>query len=317
MESFADKARALAFALLLHVVCLLVLLAGLWFARTSKPVELPGPVIEAELVGPTAAPKPKSGASRPVPKPKPEPPKPEPQPEPPKPEPPKPEPPKAEPQPEPPKPAEPPKQDLIERERVAAMAQQKAEQAKREQEAAAKRKQIELDEERERKEEAERQRQLDEIRKQREAAEKKSRLEKEKLAQLQDRRAAQKADAPKAEAARPAPQAEHEAERAQTGAGGKDDDLAARYAAAIQAAVTQNWLRPDSAQAGLRCTLRIVQIPGGEVISATVVAPCNADAATRTSIEQAVMRAAPLPYKGYEPAFRRDINFNFTYNGEG
>ena len=40
---------------------------------------------------------------------------------------------------------------------------------------------------------------------------------------------------------------EHEAEQAQTGAGGQDNDLAARYAAAIQSAVTNNWNRPDSA----------------------------------------------------------------------
>jgi hypothetical protein len=35
----------------------------------------------------------------------------------------------------------------------------------------------------------------------------------------------------------------------------------------------------------------------------------------RASIEQAVKRAAPLPYKGYEKVFRRDINFSFSYDG--
>jgi colicin import membrane protein len=79
--------------------------------------------------------------------------------------------------------------------------------------------------------------------------------------------------------------------------------------------VTGNWNRPDSASSGLRCVLRIVQIPGGDVISAHVSAPCNADQATRNSIEQAVLKAAPLPYRGYEKVFQRDIDFNFRYDG--
>jgi colicin import membrane protein len=61
--------------------------------------------------------------------------------------------------------------------------------------------------------------------------------------------------------------------------------------------------------------LRIAQIPGGEVISVTVGSPCNADQATRNSIEQAVLRATPLPYRGYEEVFQRNINFNFRYDG--
>jgi colicin import membrane protein len=89
------------------------------------------------------------------------------------------------------------------------------------------------------------------------------------------------------------------------------------YAAAIQASVTQNWNRPDSAQAGLKCSINITQIPGGDVISVTLGSPCNADDATRNSIEQAVMKAAPLPYQGYEKVFQRSIKLNFKYNGEG
>lgn len=304
IESLGDKLRAFALALGLHLVCILALLVGLWWTHESRPVVMPGPVIEATLVGPTAAPKARAGAARPAPA------KPTPPPPPPKPEPPKPEP-KPEPQPEPPKPvketpAEVQRQDQIEREKVAALAQQKAEQDKREQEEKVRQKQVLLEqEEKQRKEEA--QKQLAEIRKQREAADKKARLEREKLAQLEDRNQRQAAQAQ--------PEAEHEAEQAQTGAGGLDNDLAARYAAAIQAAVTQNWNRPEDVSAGLRCTLNIVQIPGGDVISATVGSPCNADPATRNSIEQAVMKAAPLPYQGYEKVFQRSIKFNFKYDG--
>jgi colicin import membrane protein len=88
-----------------------------------------------------------------------------------------------------------------------------------------------------------------------------------------------------------------------------------RYKLALQNKVTDNWLRPDSAQPGLRCAVRIVQIPGGEVLSATVMSPCNGDELSRASLEQAVMRAQPLPYEGYESVFQRTITFNFSFDG--
>lgn len=92
--------------------------------------------------------------------------------------------------------------------------------------------------------------------------------------------------------------------------------LGQQYYLAIQAQVTQNWLRPPTARPGLRCTLRIVQIPGGEVISANIAGACNADEATRRSLVAAVERAGSLPYRGFEDVFEREINFNFEYDGD-
>lgn len=308
MESFSDKLRAFSLALALHVAFVLALVASLWWTHETRAVPTPGPVIEASLVGPTQAPKPQAAPRKPAPpKPKPPEPKPAPDPAPPKPEPPKPEPP----EPAAPSPAEVQRQDLVERERVAALAREQAEAAKREQEARQRQQQVELEQERQAREAREReakQKELAEIRRQREAAERRLRVERERLAQLEDRNRTP----PRA----PTPETAPEAEAAQTGAGGRDDDLAARYQAAIQAAVTQGWNRPESAQPGLRCTVRIAQIPGGDVISAAVGTPCNADPATRLSIEQAVMRASPLPYRGYEAVFERNIRFNFKYNGQ-
>lgn len=277
MESIGDKARAVIFALLMHLAMFALLFFGLMWAKTAQPISIPGQVIEATLVGPASAPKPHVAA-----KPKPVPPKPEPPPPPPEP------------------PATPQRNDAIEREKIAEIAQQKAEQAERAQEEKHHQEQIRLEEQ---------QKQLDEIKKQHEAAQKKLKLEQEKLAQLNDLQK-QQAKPPKA-----APAQLPESEQARTGAAGQDDSLAAQYFAAIQNAVTQNWLRPDNTPAGLRCTLRIVQIPGGDVLSVDIASPCNADAQARTSIEQAVKRAAPLPYKGYEKVFQRTINFNFTYDG--
>jgi len=304
METFADKLRAFGLALAVHAVCILAMLIGLWWTTEARPVSVPGPVIQVDLIGPTQAPKSVAVTSVKAPKPT------LPKPEPPKPDVPKPEPVKIQtPQEATPPPTE-VHQDKVEQERVAALAAQKAEQAEKEQEEKHRQQQALL-EEQQRKEE-ERKKQLADIRKQREAAEKALKLEQQKLAQLEDR---QRADRATSEKQRVQAQAEREADQAQTGAGGKDDDLSARYAAAIQSAVTNNWNRPDSAQAGLRCTIEITQIPGGDLLNVTVSSPCNADQVTRNSIESAVRKAAPLPYKGYEKVFQRSIRFNFRYDG--
>jgi colicin import membrane protein len=264
MESSADKIRAFVYALLVHLVIVGLMFAGLFWTRSAVTVAIPGPIIEATLVGPAQAPKPR--ASR-----KPTPPKPV-----------------VEPKPEPPKPDDatptPPRPDTKDQERVAALAAEKAEAEAKEQQERQKQEQILLEEE----------------------AKKKAKLEKERLAQLEDQK--------KRDQARM--QELLEADEAKTGQEGVDDSLEAQYFAAIQNAVTNAWLRPDSTQPGLRCMVRIVQIPGGDVLDATVTAPCNADPVTRNSLEQAVKRAAPLPYTGYEKVFRRSINFNFMYNGQ-
>ena len=88
------------------------------------------------------------------------------------------------------------------------------------------------------------------------------------------------------------------------------------YYAAIQSQVTNNWFRPPTARPGLRCRLKIVQIPGGEVISAAIAGKCNADEATRRSLVAAVERAGSLPYRGFEDVFEREIAFIFTYDDD-
>jgi len=171
--------------------------------------------------------------------------------------------------------------------------------------------------ERERKLEEERQRQqreLEKVREQREAADKQRKLEAERLKQLEARKEQERQEQlrqqQEAEAQRRA-DAEAREFRAGQAATRKDN-----YQAAIQAFVTQNWLRPPTAQAGLRCTLKIVQIPGGEVISAAISGKCNGDEATRRSILAAVERGGTLPYRGFEDVFEREIDFIFIYDGD-
>jgi colicin import membrane protein len=302
METFGQKARAYLYALLVHVVVIASLFIGLLWSRTATPVATPGPVIEAEIVGAAAAPRPQS-------KPRPSAPKPAPAPEPPKPEPPKP----AEAQP----PPTVQHNDNQEQEKIAEIAEQKAEQAKKTQEEKHRQQQIELDEQKKRDEaeakqktkQAEIQKQLDDLRKEREKAAKQTLLAKEKMKQLDDLQKQQ------SEPKKAPPADVPEAETAKTGMNGNDTSLLAEYSSAIVKVVTDNWNRPDTAPAGVRCAVHIVQIRGGTVLSANIASPCNADQITQESIKQAVTKAQPLPYKGYESVFQRDITFIFKYDG--
>jgi colicin import membrane protein len=321
METTSDKTRAYLYAFFVHLAVFAMLFLGLFWSKTEKPIVLAGAVIEAELVGKVGAP------VHSTPKPTPAPPKPAPTPEPPAPpEPPQPDPVPPKPTPTPPKPEEvkqpaPTVQhnDNKNQEKIDELALQKAEKAEKAQEAKHKQEQIEL-EEKQREEaeakaqkQAEIQKQLEEIRKERAAAAKQTKLALEKMKQLDDLSKAQSQPAEKPSKAPPvdAPPAEE----AHTGANGNDTSLLAEYQSAIQKVVTDNWNRPDTASAGVRCAVRIIQIPGGTVISANVVSPCNADAVTRTSITNAVTKAQPLPYKGYEKVFQREVTFIFKYDG--
>ncbi len=155
-----------------------------------------------------------------------------------------------------------------------------------------------------------RQRELEKLRAERQALEKTAREQAERLARDAAAREAERQAAERAAAAAAAQQAATEAAEAQAVA-----TLTDRYIAAITAQVTSNWLRPPTARPGLRCRMRVVQIPGGEVISATPIAPCNADEATRRSIVNAVLRSGELPYRGFESVFQREIDFTFVYDG--
>ncbi len=258
----------------------------------SKPLTLPGPVIQASLMGPTGAPLPppsrhkaKKATPPPPPKVKPTITKPKPKPEP------------VKTLPPPPK-----RPDVKEQQKVVAAAQKKAAQARHEQEQREKQHMSEL--------KAQQQakldklfKQMDQARKQSRQADRQSKLEQQKLAQLKDLKKSRSthANLPKAEKAR-------------SGTNGPDQGLQAQWLAAIQSAVTQAWLRPDNIPTGVVCKIDITQIPGGQVIDAHVESSCPYDQVARRSVENAVMRAQPLPYHGFEKVFQRQITLNFKVN---
>jgi colicin import membrane protein len=86
----------------------------------------------------------------------------------------------------------------------------------------------------------------------------------------------------------------------------------ARYISLIKAKVERNWLRPPVAATGLKCTVRVRLIPGGDVVSAVVVRS-SGNAVFDRSVETAVLRAAPLPIPGDAMLFERfrEIDFEF------
>jgi len=250
----------------------------------ARMVQLQGPVIEATLVGPVGAPPPPASKRAQKASPKHEE--------------------KAEPKPKPPPPAPVrvlptpvPQPKLKDQEKIAEIAEQKAEQEKKAQEEQQKQRMAELTKQKE----AERiLKELAKVRAESEAQQRKIDLEAQKAQQLADlRKASQSQNA----------QNVPEAKQAMTGQAGTSNDA---YVAALQNAITQNWLRPDNIPVGVVCPVEIKQIPGGQVISATVLPSCPFNDVARASVEHAVLRSSPLPYKGFEKQFSRDIIFNFT-----
>ena len=205
------------------------------------------------------------------------------------------------------------RQELERLEQEAAEQQRKKEQATNKREEDMRLQQMRQKQEQDRKDLLKKQQnELAEIRKQRDAATKQRKLEEEKLKQLDNNRQAE-ADAQRQAIAEANMRQQMENEQAEFRAG----QLATRgdkYYAAIQSQVTNNWLRPPTARPGLRCRLKIVQIPGGQVISSAIAGKCNADEATRRSLTAAVERAGSLPYRGFEDVFEREIDFIFTYD---
>jgi colicin import membrane protein len=281
MESTSDQTRAFLYAIGVHVLAALILFAGLLGSAPKKPV-ISGGALEAVLVDMTLGrplPKPASKPAQTPPKPAPKP------------------------APAPPPPQAKPDDVTDQRPQLPTVPDQEALNLERKQEQLRKQQ-----EELRRQQEVEQQRmqQLEDIRRQRADA---ARLTQEREKQLAQAREAQRAQEILSQAATPEP------EGSQRPGQDSANDLLSQYAGMIQEVVTQNWRRPANTPSGIRCALRVRQIPGGEVIGVTIGSPCNADPLIQQSIIQAVERASPLPYMGFEAVFQSSLNFNFRYDG--
>jgi colicin import membrane protein len=82
------------------------------------------------------------------------------------------------------------------------------------------------------------------------------------------------------------------------------------YRRLLVQAIERAWNRPDSARAGLQCTLYVTQAQGGTVVNVRL-GTCNGDEAVRESITNAVFRASPLPPPRDPRAFQRQLEIVF------
>jgi hypothetical protein len=86
------------------------------------------------------------------------------------------------------------------------------------------------------------------------------------------------------------------------------------YARALYARVYPNWandsysndLKPDTT-----CAARIVQMPGGQILTVDILPDCAFGKESQEALVKAVHQATPLPYFGYESVFQREIRMVF------
>ncbi len=90
-----------------------------------------------------------------------------------------------------------------------------------------------------------------------------------------------------------------------------DSGALAVYMTQIRQKIERNWNAPASAGADLECSVRVRQVPGGEVIGVTILS-CNGDDAVRRSVEAAVHRSSPLPEPSDPSLFDRSILLNLS-----
>jgi len=206
-------------------------------------------------------------------------------------------------------------QEEAERQRQAALAaeqQRQQEEAERQRQAALAAEQQQQQEQ----QEAEKQQKLAELRQRREQLEQHAAAEQQRLERIRnEQRRANQAAAAASNAGSSSSSTNNtgsaNASNGGAGAGGDSNELVGRYKAAIQQAVLNQWIRPETIPLGQKCRLTINQIPAGGVTSVQFDPSCPYDEAGRRSVEAAILRASPLPYRGFESVFQRTLFFNF------
>jgi colicin import membrane protein len=193
----------------------------------------------------------------------------------------------------------------LEREQERIRQEQAAEERRLEQEALERRQRDEAERQRrEREAEEQREREEAELERQRQEAERKRLEDIERQRQENERK---RQEAEEAEQMR---QFEAELAEEQRQLDAMNSGEQAQYVFAITQAVTRAWIKPASATPGLKCVVEVRQLPGGEVVGATITS-CNGDAAVQRSIEAAVYKASPLPEPENPALFDRNLRITF------
>lgn len=87
----------------------------------------------------------------------------------------------------------------------------------------------------------------------------------------------------------------------------------ASWQSEITSRIQNAWIRPPTAQPGIKCVLNVSLVPGGSVSSVSI-GDCNGDDAVRQSIQTAVYNASPLPAPPNGIPFPRQLIITFQPN---
>lgn len=85
-----------------------------------------------------------------------------------------------------------------------------------------------------------------------------------------------------------------------------DSGALAVYMTLIRQKIERNWNAPASANAELKCSVRVRQVPGGDITGVRILS-CNGDDAVQRSVEAAIYRSSPLPKPSDPSLFDRNI----------
>ena len=146
-------------------------------------------------------------------------------------------------------------------------------------------------------EEARRQSKLEEVRQQQEEAKKAREALEAKLAELE------------AEEVKKAEEdlAQQVAEETAMAGNSADNSLLAQYTSVLVSVINNAWNRSSGVRPDLYCEILVTQLPGGAVMSAVPQRNCNGSEFERKALVDAVERASPLPYEGFQSVFRRQL----------
>ena len=178
---------------------------------------------------------------------------------------------------------------LIEQQRLADLKKKEAEEKARKEREEAERKKREEEEKERRRIEAEKKRQEDEQRQREENERRRRELEAEQR------------------------QTELEAEERRFAA--RNSAEMAAYQFAIAQRIRRNWAVPASASPETKCSVRVTQLPNGDVVGVNIIS-CNGDDVVRRSVEAAILKSSPLPQPENPDLFDRNLTLNLTLERE-
>jgi colicin import membrane protein len=89
----------------------------------------------------------------------------------------------------------------------------------------------------------------------------------------------------------------------------------AAYQFAIAQKIRRNWAVPGSAGPETKCSVRVTQLPNGDVVGVNIIS-CNGDDIVRRSVEAAIRKSSPLPQPENPDLFDRNLTLNLTLERE-